>query len=123
MMGGCRISSAMTFCVPLEPAPLCTTPRQYFSDGEFWLKVIFDTAMDQTVTPSLTSWEVKKAAVELTVLSQTWLDSTSLKIVFQEDPTSTPLQVKLLIADNYLRSNVTKAMVQPFGPYTFTFSP
>lgn len=111
----------MTFSVPVDPAPLLTTPRYYYSGGFWFLEMNFDTVMDTTVYPSTGSFEIKKGGVPMMVESCSWQLSTRLKVEFVGDPSGIPLQVKQLIADNYLRSAATGAMVQPWGPLAFTY--
>lgn len=65
--------------------------------------LVFDRAMDQTVTPATTSIEIKVDGSPDVVISLTWQDSTTLRIDFTTAPTSS-VDVTLVVNDNNLRS-------------------
>lgn len=82
------------------------------------IAMVFDSVMDQTVAPAISSWQVKVDGGVKAVGSNNWVDSKTLVLdVFGPLPPSVDVTVELLVEDSDLHA-LAGANVLPFGPET-----
>lgn len=96
-------------------SPLCTQGNYTDDSGNVEIRLTFDTAMDQAVTPPLSSLEILEVTPPVyNPTGASWLNSTVLSLSTGETyPPATPCVLQYTAFSNLLQS-AAGVRVQPF---------
>jgi len=104
--------------VPLLPDPQVIESTWDLQPPNLLIVLTFDIDMNQTVTPSLASFDLKFDGVDEPLTGVTWLNATQLQLTSdQSTEPASPVTLELLDIDPDFRS-LAGEPVLPFGRIT-----